>query len=97
MAQTISTRIIDINNGEHDNPYELPKENSEGFLNTDNVVYTHTNPATKLPEEIEKFEYIYQHFQDCKKIHEINSQVQTEQEHFQINHDILLNPVYICC
>ena len=52
--------MVYINNGEHDNPHELPKENSEGSLNTDNL-------ATKLPEEIEKLEYIYQHSQDCKR------------------------------
>ena len=51
--------MVYINNGEHDNPHELPKENSEGYLNTDNAVYTYTYHATKLPEEIEKLEYIY--------------------------------------
>ena len=62
MAQTINTTMIYINNGEHDNSHELPKENLEGSLNTDNAVYTHTDLATKLPKEIEKLEYIYQHF-----------------------------------
>ena len=78
-----------INNGEHDNPHELPKENSEGSLNTDNTVYTHADLATKLPEEIE---YMYQHFQDCEKIHEIDPHVQTEHTddalYPQINNDI---------
>ena len=63
--------MVYINNGEHDNPYELPNENLEGLLNTENTVYTHTNFGTKLPEEIEKLEYIYCHnlervFQDTK-------------------------------
>ena len=79
-------------NGEHDNPHELPKENSEGSLNTDNAVKTHTGPATKLPEEIEKLKYIHQHFQDCEKIHEIDPQVLTEHIddtlYPQINNDI---------
>ena len=41
---------------------------------------------------IEKLEYIYQHFQDSKKVHEIDSHLSTE--HFddtvypQINNDI---------
>ena len=78
MAQTTHIRAVYINNGEHDNLYELPKENSEGSLNLDNAVYTHTNLATKLLEEIEKLEYIYQHFQDCEKIHKIDPQVPTE-------------------
>ena len=37
-----------------------------------------TDIATKLPEEIEKLEYIYQHFQDCEKEHEIDPHVPTE-------------------
>ena len=92
MAQTIHTRVVYINNGEHDNPHELPKENSEGSLNRDNAVYTQTDLATKLQEEIEKLEYIYQHFQYCEKIHEIDPQV--PREHIddtlypQINNDI---------
>ena len=64
MAQAINIRMVYINKGEHDSPHE-----NSGSLNTDNVVYTHTDFATKLLEEIEKLEYIYQHFQDCKKIH----------------------------
>ena len=72
--------------------YELPKENSEGSLNTDNAVYTHREFATKLPEEIEKLEYLYQHFQDCEKIHKIDPQVPTKQidatVYPQINNDI---------
>ena len=52
----------------------------------------HTNLATKLLEEIEKLEYIYHHFQDCEKIHEINPQVPTEHIddtlYPQINNDI---------
>ena len=79
MAQAINIRMVDINTGEHDNPHELPKENSEGSLNTDNAVYTHTESANTLPEEIEKLEYIYQHFQDCEKIHEIYPHLPTEQ------------------
>ena len=92
MAQTINTRMVYINNGEHDNPHELPKENSEGSLNTDNAVYTHTNLAIKLPEGIEKLEYIYQHYQDCEKICEIDPQVPIEHIddtlYPQVNNDI---------
>ena len=92
MAQTTHTRVVYINNGEHDNPHELPKENSEGSLNLDNTVYTHTDLATKLVEEIEKLEYMYQHFQDCEKIHKIDPQVPTEHIddtlYPQINNDL---------
>ena len=70
--------MVYTNNGEHYNPHELPKENSEVSLNTDNAVFSCTDLATKLPEEIEKLEYIYQCFQDCEKIHEIDPQVPME-------------------
>ena len=92
MAQIIHIRAVYTNNGEHDYPHELPSENSEGSLNADNTVYTHTDIATKLPEEIEKLEYMYKHFQDCEKIHEIDPHVQTEHIedtiYPQINNDI---------
>ena len=84
--------MVYINNGEHDNPVELPKENSEGSLDTIYTDYTHADFTTKLPEEIEKLEYIYQHFQDNKKIYEMDPQVTTEQTddtlYAQINNDI---------
>ena len=92
MAQAINIRMVYINKGEHDNPHELPKENSEGSLNADNAVYAHTESTTPLPEEIEKLGYIYQHFQDCEKICEIDPHLPTEQiddtVYPQINNDI---------
>ena len=33
---------------------------------------------TEMPEEIEKLEYIYQHFQDHEKVYEFNPQIVTE-------------------
>ena len=92
MAQAINIRIIYINKGEHDNCHELPKENSEGSLNANNAVYTYIESTSTLPEEIEKLEYIYQYFQDCEKIHEIDPHLLTEQiddtVYPQINNDI---------
>ena len=84
--------MVYINRGEHDNPNELPKENLEGSLDIIYTDYTHADFTSKLPEEIEKLEYIYQHFQDCEKIYETNPQVTTEQTddtlYPQINNDI---------
>ena len=75
-----------------DNPYELSKENLEGSLDTIYTDYTHTDIPTKLPEEIEKLEYRYKHFQDHEKIYETDLQVTTEETddtlHHQINNDI---------
>ena len=70
--------MVYISNGEHDNPYELPKDNLEGFLDAVHHDYTHTDIPPKIPEEIEKLEYIYQHFQDYKKINETDPQVTIE-------------------
>ena len=48
--------------------------------------------SVQIPEEIEKLEYIYQYFQDCEKIHEIDSNLLTKQiddtVYPQINGDI---------
>ena len=46
--------MVYINNGKHDNPHELPKENLGGSLDTIYTDYTHADFTTKLPEEIEK-------------------------------------------
>ena len=51
--------MVYINNGGHDNPHELPKDNLEGSLDTVYHDYTHTDIPSKIPEEIEKLESIY--------------------------------------
>ena len=66
--------MVYINNREHDNPHELPKENLDMVYND----YTHTDIPPKVPEGIEKLEYIYQHFQDHEKVYETDPQVTTE-------------------
>ena len=53
-APAINTRMVYINNREHDNSHELPKENSGGSSDTIYTDYTHAGFTTKLPEEIEK-------------------------------------------
>ena len=84
--------MVYINNREHDNPHELLKENSAGSLDTIYMDYTHADFTAKLPEEIEKLKYIYQHFQDHEKIYEMDPQVTTKQTddtlYPQINNDI---------
>ena len=64
--------MVYINNREHDNPHELPSEDSEGSTNIDNTVYTHVNSENNTSEDIQKLEYIYEHFQDCEKVHELD-------------------------
>ena len=43
--------------------------------------YAHIDMPPKMPEEIEKLEYIYQHFQDHEKVYESDPQVTTEPIH----------------
>ena len=71
--------MVYINNGEHDKPHELPKNNLEGSFDTVYHDYTHTDIPPKIPEEIGKLEYTYQHFQDREKIYITDPQVTTEQ------------------
>ena len=84
--------MVYINNGEHDDPHELPKDNVEGSLAMVYNDYTHIDTPPKVPEEIEKLEYIYQHFQDHEKVYETDLQVTTEETddnlYSQINNDI---------
>ena len=70
--------MVYINNREHDNPHELSKESLEGSLDVIYINYTPTDILPKLPEEIEKLEYIYQHFQGHEKIYENSPKVTTE-------------------
>ena len=68
--------MIYINKGDHDNPNGLPKDNLEGSQDIVHHDYTYIDIPPKMPEEIEKLEYNYQHFQD-----EFDLQVTTEQIH----------------
>ena len=84
--------MVYINNGDHENPHELPKDNLEGSLDAVYHDYTHTDILAKIPKEIEKLEYTYQHFQDQEKIYETDPQVTIEPIcdtlYPQINNDI---------
>ena len=69
--------MVYINKGDHEDPHGLPKDNLEHSIDT---VY-HADIPPKMPEEMEKLEYTYQHFQDHKKVYETDSQVTTEPIH----------------
>ena len=84
--------MVYINNGKHDSPHELPKDNLEGSLDSEYHDFLHTDIPSKKPEEIKKLEYIYQHFQDHEQVYETDLQVTPEQIdntlYPQINNDI---------
>ena len=73
--------MVYINKGDHDNPHGLPKENLEGSLDNVHHDYVHVDTPPKMPEEMEKLEYIHQHFQDHEKVYESDPQVTTEPIH----------------
>ena len=59
--------MVYINNGEHDNPHELPKDNLEGSLDAVYSDYTHTDIRPKIPEKIEKLEHTKNTFKVMKR------------------------------
>ena len=82
-----------ISNGDHDNPHEPPQIESEGCDILHNALYSHQIDIVKESKDFEKLFYIYQHFQDSEKIHQIDtdSDVLTAQEdslYPYVNNDI---------
>ena len=73
--------MVYINKGNYDNPHGLPKDNSEGSQDIVHHDYAPIDILPKIPEEIGKLEYMYQHFQDHKKVYESDPQITTEPIH----------------
>ena len=84
--------MVYISKGDHDDLHGLPKDNLEGFQDTVHHDYAHIDIPPKMQEEIEKLEYIYQHFQENEKVYESDPHVMTEPIHYtlyaQMKHDI---------
>ena len=79
------SRAIYISNRDHDNPHEPPQIESEGCEISHNALYSHQIDLVKKPNDSEKLFYIYQHFQDSEKIH----QIETESDLLTIDDDSL--------
>ena len=63
--------MIYIPKGEHDDPHELPQQQDlEGSTKIEHNLYSHTDTITPTTNLSQKLNYIYQHFQDNKKIYE---------------------------
>ena len=72
MAMSHS-QVVYIPKGEHDDPHELPKQQDlEGSQNIDHTLYSHSDIIASTPTSSQKLEYIYQHFQDNEKVHELD-------------------------
>ena len=66
-------RTIYISNGDHDNPHEPPQIEPEGCDISHNALYSHQIDVAKELKDFEKLFYIYEHFQDSEKIHQIDT------------------------
>ena len=63
--------MVYIPKGEHYDPNELPKQQDlEGSTEIKHTLYSHTNTISSEANSFQKLDYICQHFQDIKKIHE---------------------------
>ena len=69
---TNNNRVIYINNGDHDNPHEPPQNELEGCDISQNTLYSHHTDVVKDYGEFDKLHYIYQHFQDSEKVHQLD-------------------------
>ena len=64
-------KVVYIHKGEHDEPHGLHQQKYlEGSTETEHTLYSHTASSTSKIDSFNKLEYIYQHFQDSKKIYE---------------------------
>ena len=86
-------QVVYIPKGEHDNPHELPQQQDlGGSTKIEDTLYPHTDTTTSSPNSLQKLDYIYQHFQDNKKIHELDlNAVSSETDntlYLHINNDI---------
>ena len=64
-------KVVYIHKGEHDDPHGLPQQQySEGSTEIEHTLYSHTAISSSEIDSFKKLEYIYQHFQDNKKIYE---------------------------
>ena len=68
---TNHNRAIYISNGDHDNPYEPLQKELEGCDISQNTLYSHQVDSVKDSDDFEKLLFIYKHFQDNEKMHQI--------------------------
>ena len=82
-----------MSKGYHDNPHEPPQIESEGCDISQNTLYSHQINSVKESDDFEKLFYIYQHFQDSEKMHQIgpeSDQLTTDDDslYLHVNNDI---------
>ena len=68
---TNHNKVVYIHKGEPDDPHGVPQQQDlEGSTETEHNLYSHTASSTPEIDSFKKLKYIYQHFQDSKKIYE---------------------------
>ena len=91
-------KVVYIPKGEHDNPHELPQQQDlEGSTEIEHTLYSHTNSISPKMNSFQKLEYIYQHFQDNKKIYESDPDTAKYETDNTLYHILttILNMVYL--
>ena len=90
-------QVVYISKEEHDEPHELPQQQDlEGSTEIEHTLCSHTNISPKM-DSFQKLEYIYQHFQDNKKIYESDP----DADRYEIDNTLyphintILNMVYL--
>ena len=87
-----NTKVLYMDNGDHDNPHESPKKELEGSDEVQSKLYSHITETPTNSQWFDKLYYIYQHFLECEKQYEINpnnNSTPTEDPLYpQINNDI---------
>ena len=87
-----NTKVLYINNGDHDDPHESPKKELEGSDEVQNKLYSHIMGTSMDSQWFDKLYYIYQHFQEWEKQYEVdpnnNSTLAEDPLYPQINNDI---------
>ena len=64
-------KVVYIDRGEHNDPHGLPQQQYlEDSTEIEHTLYSHTAISSPKIDSFKKLEYIYQHFQDSKKIYE---------------------------
>ena len=63
--------------GDHDNPHEPPENKLEGCNISQSTLYSHHINILKDSDRCNKLHYIYQHFQDSEKMHQIDPDSET--------------------
>ena len=71
--------VVYIPKGEHDDPHELPQQQDlEGSTKIDHALYSHADTTMPTPNSSQELEYIYQHFQENEKVHELDPMLATD-------------------